>query len=519
MKAVPRQVFLIGIGLLLLASAFAREKWIYARTEHFEMLSCASEWESSKILSKLEQFRATVLAIYPLPRFHDPKATIVLFATDRQFEPYKPLYHGKPAEAAGYCIGGSDETVIAMSADYDSEQTDEIIFHEYVHLLLAVGGEHPPPWLNEGLAELFSTFAIERGSFKLGLEKPAHTEFLRRRQLMPLGRLFAVTQNSPEYHEGHRRDIFYAESWALLHFLVCGQDRATTLPELQRFTELIATPGRAIDQSFQESFGMGYEEMERELKRYLEDGRYYYRRDKLIMGDLSARIKFRPASELEREVELINLRSRLQEPGNAAYLLLQLAKSHPEAPRPHEVMAAVAMREGDPEGALMHWRRAAELGSDNAYVYVRLAAERLDQITSGLTLDYRLPGEAATILRGWLDRAVALSPRYLEAYEGLALVEALAKQPRAEIVKRVLEVMPRMRDKSRALLALAIVSWRAGNFATASQIARSLIDDPRLSPHLHFLARRLAEPPQPKEQEPPEELPPLLSPDDAGLSP
>lgn len=64
---------MVSIGLALLSIASARERWITARTEHFEMFSCASESESREMLNKLEQFRATVLATYSLPRFRDPQ--------------------------------------------------------------------------------------------------------------------------------------------------------------------------------------------------------------------------------------------------------------------------------------------------------------------------------------------------------------------------------------------------------------------------------------------------------------
>jgi Flp pilus assembly protein TadD len=382
--------------------------------------------------------------------------------------------------------------MIAMTADNDSEQTDEIIFHEYVHLLLRAAGERPPQWLNEGLAELFSTFKIEGDSYKMGLEKPAHTDLLRRVRLMPLGELFAVTRQSYDYNEGGiRQGIYYAESWAFVHFMVCGRDCATNLPKLRRFKELISAPDGAIDRSFREAFGMDYDEMEWKLKDYLRGGRYYFKRDKLILGDLSAQITFRPADGFERDVALIDLRWRAQKTGDAAYQLLQLAESHPESPRPHEVLAAVAMQGGDSEGALNHWQRAAELGSDNPFVYVQLATDRLNQLTMGLSLDYRMPAELAGTLRGWLDRAIALSPRYLEAYEALAMVEAFAERPRADAVNRVQEAAPKMKDKTRTWFAVAVIHWRMGDFGTARQITKALIAAPETPPQMRALARRL----------------------------
>lgn len=487
MRASPRLIFLVGIGLALLSVASASEQWITARSPHFEMFSSASERESREMLNKLEQFRAAVLAICSIPRFHDSKATIVLFATNRQFDSFKPLHDGKPANGAAYCIGGSGETTIAMAADNNPEETDEIIFREYVQLVLAAGGEEPPLWLNDGLAELFSTFKIEGDSFILGVGKPARTETLSRLQLMPLDRLFAVTRESPEY----RQETFHAESWALLHFMVCGKDSAAYLPKLRRFNELIATSDGAVDGCFREAFSMSYDEMERNIDRYLQSNHFYAQRGKLIVGDLYARIEFQPAGAFEREVALTSLRWRLQAPADIVDRLMQLSESHPEAARPHEILAAIAMQGGDPKGALGHWRRAAELGSDNPEVYLQVAADRFDQFTIGLTLDTRMPAEVAATLRGWLDRVIALSPRYLEAYETVAMVEAFSEQPRWDVVNRVQAAMPKMRDKTRAMFAMAILRWRMGDDVTARQIVKLLLATPKISARVRFLAQRL----------------------------
>jgi hypothetical protein len=491
-KALPRLVVLLGLGLSLASGAGARDRWIHARTEHFEMFSSVSEDESRDLLASLEQFRATVLSICSLPRLRDPRTTVFVFASDHQFEPYKPLYNGRPKDAAGYCAGWSDETAIALAADNPFSVTGEIIYHEYVHLLFSAGDDHPPLWLNEGLAELFSTFAIQKDSVELGRQKPDHVDTLHLHHLMPLGSLFAVTIQSPSYNEGIRQNIFYAESWVFVHFLVCGANRATYLPELRRFKELLAAPNRAIDESFREAFGMSYEGMEAHLNDYLRSGHYFIQHAKLPLGDLARQIKFQPADDFERETALLNLRWRVRQEGSTTYQLLQLAESHPRSPRPQELLAAVAMMGGDSEGALIHWRRAADLGSDNAYIYWRLARDNLDQVMNGLSLDYRMPAELAARLRGWLDRAVALSPNYLDAYEALGYVEALAERPRVEVVNRVQAVLPRMKDKTRTLLAIAIIRWRMQDYVTARQIAIYLTASPGIPADVCRRAQRLS---------------------------
>jgi tetratricopeptide (TPR) repeat protein len=486
-RALPRLLFLVGAGLTLAAAASAGEQWITARSPHFEMYSCASEDDSRELLNKLEQFRAAVLAICSVPRFHDAKATIVLFATDRQFKSCKPWRDGKPATESAFCIDNAVETTIAAAADNDPEQIDATLFREYMHLLLAAGGGEPPVWLDDGLAELFSTFKIEGDSFILGAGRPAPTETLNRLQLMPLGRLFAMTRESP----GYREETFRVESWALLHFLICGKESAIYMPRFRRFNELIATSDGPVDHLFHEAFGMNDEEMGRAIERHLQNSQLYAQRGKLIMGGLLARIEFQPASDFEQEVALGNLRWQLQAPGNAADRLAQLSEAHPTDPRPHEILAEIAMKNGDRAGALDHWQRAAEFGSDNPDVYVRVADERLDRFMIGLTLDTRMQPELTDTLRRWLDRAIALSPRDLDADEALAMVEAFAEQPRWDVIDRFQAALPRMRDKTRLMFAIAILRWRMGDDSAARANVKSLLAAPKTPARLRFLAQRL----------------------------
>jgi hypothetical protein len=84
-----------------------------------------------------------------------------------------------------------------------------------------------------------------------------------------------------------------------------------------------------------------------------------------------------------------------------------------------------------------------------------------------------------------------LSSRDLEAYERLAMVEAFSEWPRFDVVNRVQAVVPKMRDKTRAWFAIAVLRWRMGDDAAARQIAKSLLATPKLSARLRFLTQRL----------------------------
>ena len=108
-----------------------------------------------------------------------------------------------------------------------------------MHLLVGDALADVPVWFNEGLAEYDSTYQMygEREA-TLGRVKEEHVFELRER-FIPLTELLAVDHRSPLYNEGERRGVFYAESWALVHYLLLGNPQrkgqlATYLAEVRR---------------------------------------------------------------------------------------------------------------------------------------------------------------------------------------------------------------------------------------------------------------------------------------------
>lgn len=79
-------------------------------------------------------------------------------------------------------------------------------------------------WLNEGLAEFFSTFQYEKGRAIIGRPLEAQLIFLNQVAWLPLQAVLAAKMDSPEYNEDFRNSVFYAQAWALVHYLLCAKD-------------------------------------------------------------------------------------------------------------------------------------------------------------------------------------------------------------------------------------------------------------------------------------------------------
>jgi len=114
---------------------------------------------------------------------------------------------------------------VVLRTDLPVPRPDEgspfhVLYHEYAHFVLDQSFEDLPPWVHEGIAEFVSASLVEDDGIEIGRPIPSHRRLLRDRRLMPLVELFAVSRSSAEYDDGERAQLFYAESWALVHCLM-----------------------------------------------------------------------------------------------------------------------------------------------------------------------------------------------------------------------------------------------------------------------------------------------------------
>nr|MBP9913626.1 DUF1570 domain-containing protein [Opitutaceae bacterium] len=408
------------------------------------------------------------------PTVQSNRTTVVVFRFDEDLRNYKPVFDGKPSDADAFFIGGPDETLITFAVNQPLDYTKELIYHEYTHQFFHSLGITMPLWMNEGLAEYFSTVVVKKDRIEFGADKPAHRAVLDHYAMLPLERVFAIGPDSQDYNEGLRQGIFYAESWALIHFWMCGEDRTNYLKFL-KFSELLDLPGSEPATCFQEAFSMDYKAMQTLLAKHIQGGRYLIRKIPRPAGIMAEQLKFAPAVPFERDFILENLRVRTQANPLSAERLLRLAERAPDSPRPYEALAALAMLHQDPDTAQSHWRKAAELGSENPYVYLMGAKPELEQIMQNAPLDYRMPKEQAAVLRASLRHAIKLNPGYQLAYEALAQLESVAQKPSIAAANQVQAVLPSMREKARTVLALAVVRWRLNDHATCRQMIELLL--------------------------------------------
>ncbi len=259
------------ISFCLHLTVLAADNWVSIQSKNFTCVGNARVEDMKKILMRLEEFREALARTLPNAKLATNKPTIVVvFKDDDAFRPYKPKFKGKTEDnVRGYFQEKADSNFIVLSTDSSAIAPFDVIFHEYEHFVLRNNMKKAPLWLNEGLAEYYSTFEASDKDSRVMIGKPIgrHIGLLRDKHLLPLKTLLSVNSKSSEYHEGSKVGMFYAESWALVHYLMNGNELKRR-PQLIRFINQLAADA-PLDENFRQSFGEDYGQMEQELRSYV----------------------------------------------------------------------------------------------------------------------------------------------------------------------------------------------------------------------------------------------------------
>lgn len=252
--------------LLGLFAPPAAAQWRRIDSPNFIVIGDVSARDLREVAIQFESFRETLSRVLSARVTTTAVPTVVVvFPNDRAFTPFKPQYEGKPVDVAGVFYSGHDVNYITMVRDGRPGRL-RIIFHEYAHLVISNVSMSLPAWLNEGLAEYYSTSEYRRGGREamIGLPIESHLRLLERGTLLPLSQLIAVDQASALYNERERRSIFYAQSWALTHMLLLGEP--SRVKELSAFVGHLEA-GRTEADAWREAFGAAA--IERDLAAYV----------------------------------------------------------------------------------------------------------------------------------------------------------------------------------------------------------------------------------------------------------
>jgi tetratricopeptide (TPR) repeat protein len=251
--------------LMAPASSFAAERWTMARSPNFVIVGNASEAQFNAIANEFEAFRSAYTRLFPI-RVSSTQTTIVVFRGDADLRQHVPLQNGKPFAGPAYVLREEDANHIVLTGGLADTS---VVYHQFVRSLMTDSIGDLPLCFAEGFAEYYRSFKVlaDNRRFQLGLPLRSHvTRLASPSQFMPLEKLFAVSMNSPEYNEQDRQGLFYAESWALTHYLIHGEGGKYQA----RIPDLIAAlrNGKSPTQAVMDVLQLTTAKLEQQLRAY-----------------------------------------------------------------------------------------------------------------------------------------------------------------------------------------------------------------------------------------------------------
>lgn len=381
--------------LLFVAGSPAQDVgWRKFRSQHFEIYTAASEKAATRVLDHLERVRTAYELLTNAKVMGTQPASVVLFRNKKEYAPYA---YGEFSDAYYMNARGRDHIVLS---EFDA-QTERVLNHEYFHLFSKRANFNLPVWLEEGLADYYSTLRVTDKDVSLGLPVQGHLLFLNSFEgsPVPLEKIFAF--NSANRHGANHRAtlLLYAQGWALTHMTFLGKDMAERSGDF--FRELRSGTDTAA--AYQKVYGLSVKDLDRLLLKYLGQRAYQFSKQPLAGLDQKATVEEVPVEEWETPLLLADLQTFVRRSAAAAASYEELAQRFPAEPAVDESRGYHAILDLDREGAARYFESAASKNSTNGRIYYQLA---------NLRCNFHVFEERCN---EWIDQAIRLDPSDREA--------------------------------------------------------------------------------------------------------
>jgi hypothetical protein len=386
-------------GLFLTSLLPAANTWIKLKSRHFELYSSNSPKKSARLLGELERVRGVFVAetLTPVSAF---RVRIVAFSSRAEYVPYAANPY-----AAGYFLPGHHRDYIVLQ-DLQAEHMP-VALHEYAHFALAQRGAAFPLWLDEGLAEVYSTVKEEDGATVIGTPPVARLATLQRSGLVDLGSLFAFGRRPKECAKSPAQlALFYSQSWALAHMLKFSSAYSDGFA---RFLALLGE-GKSVEDSLKEVYGKTLVAATTDLLHYVAEASPRSYRASNRNATPHWAIEMEQPSSVELNTVMGDLLATLQHFDVARPMLEKLAAEHPHTPQVEEALAYLFLRQNNVPEAEWYFSLAAADGDDNPRLWYHHARTMLAM------------GMSSSAVAPVLRRALVLDPTYSDAQEQLASI-------------------------------------------------------------------------------------------------
>jgi tetratricopeptide (TPR) repeat protein len=448
-----------------------KESWIRVSTKHFSLISNASKRRALHVGQSLETLREVLGTTSGLKLYSPLETQIFVFKNSASMNPYNLGADGEPRSWVGYFLSTADGNYVAIDLSA-SRDPNYIVYHEYLHYVMRNNIPEIPLWLNEGLAEFYASFHVAGGKAYIGQPIREHLAWLSHNPLIPLEELLSADSDSAVYNEEQKTGTFYAQSWALTHYLVASSEESNS-----RLKDLLTLIKRGIDSktALTRAYGVDLASLQKQLKQYVRSGSYglYIHTPEEPFNEEQA-----VAIPLERKDVLVQLGDLLAHqqaiPFSSAYAHLNAALELDEnLAEAYVVLAKLKLEDGQLSEAVECCERATALTPDNPRIYAIHGESLLYPLMESVEATGELPETPPPALvqaREKFRKSLELRPDHRPSLVGLGMTYLFTDGNLDEGVHawaRATQILPANSDFLANLIA---ITARSGNLDGARNL-------------------------------------------------
>lgn len=401
---MQRKILPIFLLFVHQSGLFCAENWNRVTTPHFELYTQVNQRDATRALEMLEETRSVFQQIGFAQSVPGQLVRIIDLSDDRE---YSNLLV-KPGAYGCYQRGRRGDYIILR--DLRPEHY-VVAVHEYTHFVVEHAGLKLPVWLNEGIAELYSTIQSRGAQCVVGRAQPGRLLALETYKRLPLETLFSADSSSRYYNNPEEMQIFYAESWALTHMLALGDGYTQ---HFNSFLQAVSS-GLSTEAALRGANGKGVRSVEADLDAYLRQKSLPAVMYRIEASAQPWQATAASLSQAELDLSAADLLASNAWSGpEAEEKVRELARKHPNDAGFEETLGYLALRYNRSEEARSHFATAVEQRSeDPATIY---NSARLQQAAGAA------PAQTIPLL----ERVLALNPDYEPARLDLGFTAARA---------------------------------------------------------------------------------------------
>ena len=401
--------------------------WIRVASPPIELFTDGGEKTARAVLDRF----AALHRVFDQSNIASPPAPLRVFVFSSE-EEYRKYRMDSNAAAFYQSDDGRDLMVLHQGTAFE-----RIASHEYLHLVIRHASAPLPRWLEEGVAEFYSTLSINGTKMHIGDAIQAHLSLLAVKPWFSAEDLALVNRADDP--------VFYAEAWALVHMLNLAPAWRTGMP---RFVQLL-NQGQEQEKAFTAAFGRTMEDALKALRPYLRNPKGLTFPAPPM--DVVTTYQVTPLAPVDATVALADLALATRHTDRARTLFLLAAKENPDSPQASAGLAELALAENRKDDAQRELEQAIARGSRDAAAYFQLAILKNDD-----TL---------------LEKTVVIDPTFAEA-QFLLGVRATDKGSFAIAIDHLRHAIDMQPKRFTYWHALGYAQAKSGNRQGAAESAR-----------------------------------------------